>query len=119
MAIFGASRARAARPRPQPGRPPRRRSGLGVLGAVVFHLIFIGGAALLGAFVYFTATIPDPVTLRHKESAPLVRILAADGSLLAERGGSAPYVPIDLLPRNLVHAVLAIEDRRFYSHWGV
>ena len=48
-----------------------------------------------------------------------MRILAADGSLLAERGGSAPYVPIDMLPRHLVHAVLAIEDRRFFSHFGV
>jgi len=119
MGIFGASRAPAARPAPQPQRPPRRRRGLGLLGSIAFHLVFIAGAALLGAFVYFTATIPDPVMLRHKESAPVVRILAADGSLLAERGGSAPYVPIDLLPRHLVHAVLAIEDRRFFSHWGI
>jgi penicillin-binding protein 1A len=69
--------------------------------------------------VYFTATIPDPLMLRHKESAPVVRILASDGSLLAERGGPAPYVPIDMLPRHLVHAVLATEDRRFFSHPGI
>jgi penicillin-binding protein 1A len=89
------------------------------LGSILFHLTFILVATILGAFVYFTATIPDPLTLRHKSSAPVVRILAADGSVLAERGGSAPYVPIDLLPRHLVHAVLAIEDRRFFSHHGV
>jgi penicillin-binding protein 1A len=104
-----------------PARPlaPRRRRGLGLFGWLVFHATFVSAAALLAAFVYFTATIPDPLMLRHREAAPVVRVLAADGSVLAERGGSDPYVPIDLLPRHLVHAVLAIEDRRFHSHWGV
>src|SRR5512145_497898 len=126
MGMFGASRTRAARPDPAPGRhnagprPPRGgRPRLGLLGSIAFHLTFICVFAILCGFVYFTATIPDPLTLRHKESAPVVRILAADGSLIAERGGAAPYVPIDLLPRHLVHAVLAIEDRRFYAHFGV
>jgi len=81
--------------------------------------MFAAGLAIAGAFLYYTATIPDPLVLRHKASAPVVRILARDGSLLAERGGAAPYVPIDLLPRHLIDAVLAIEDRRFYSHYGV
>jgi penicillin-binding protein 1A len=85
----------------------------------VFHATFLTAASILAAFVYFTATIPDPVMLRQREAAPVVRVLAADGSVLAERGGRDPYVPVDLLPRHLVHAVLAIEDRRFYAHWGV
>src|SRR5262245_33245527 len=122
MGIFSESRpAPAARPSPAPAprRPQRNRSGLRILGSVVFHLPFVTGFALLCAFVYFTATIPDPLMLRQKESALVVRILASDGSQLAERGGPAPYVPIDLLPRHLVRAVLAIEDRRFFSHYGV
>lgn len=79
----------------------------------------IGGLLLAGAFVYYTATIPDPKALPHRQSAPVVRILARDGSLLAERGGAAPYVPIATLPQHLINAVLAIEDRRFFSHRGV
>ncbi|MBO0765300.1 MAG: PBP1A family penicillin-binding protein [Hyphomicrobiaceae bacterium] len=76
-------------------------------------------ALVLGAaFSYYTKTIPDPLALRQKDKAPVVRILARDGSVLAERG-AAPYVPIDLLPRHLIDAVLAIEDRRFFSHWGI
>jgi penicillin-binding protein 1A len=119
MGIFGASRTRAPHRAPARLRPRRSRPRLGLIGSIAFHLTFIVAFAVLCAFVYFTATIPDPLMLRHKQSAPVVRILAADGSLLAERGGAAPYVPIDLLPRHLVHAVLAIEDRRFYSHYGV
>jgi penicillin-binding protein 1A len=83
------------------------------------YLTALGGLALAGAFVYFTATIPDPMVLRHKQSAPLVRLLARDGSVLAERGGAVPYIPVDLLPRHLIDAVLAIEDRRFFAHRGI
>jgi penicillin-binding protein 1A len=71
------------------------------------------------AFVYYTARIPDPMALRLKEQAPVVRILARDGSLLSERGAGDAYVPIDLLPRHLIDAVIATEDRRFFKHWGL
>jgi penicillin-binding protein 1A len=46
-------------------------------------------------------------------------VLARDGSLLSERGGDGAYVPLDLLPRHLIHAVIATEDRRFFKHWGL
>ncbi len=72
-----------------------------------------------GAFTYFNATIPDPIQLRHRDSTPLVRILARDGSVLSERGGTGSYVPIDFLPPHLIDAVVATEDRRFFEHWGI
>lgn len=105
------------------GRPPRRRRLLGIVRFAAAALVFAGvGAALLltAAFSYYSSAIPDPLTLRRKDTAGVtVRVLARDGSVLAERGGGGPYVPIDLLPQHLVKAVLAIEDRRFFSHWGV
>jgi len=120
MGIFDPSRAGAATPDPGRRSPQRRRRrGLRLLSWIAFHLTFATGLALAGAFVYYTAIIPDPLVLRHRESAPVVRVLARDGSLLAERGGAAPYVPIEFLPRHLIDAVLAIEDRRFFSHRGI
>ncbi len=98
-------------------RGPSLEFRLLILGPI--YLAAIVGAVLAGFFVYYTATIPNPMALRQKENAPIVRILARDGSVLAERGGAAPYIPIDLLPRHLIDAVLAIEDRRFFSHRGV
>jgi penicillin-binding protein 1A len=71
------------------------------------------------AFVYYTVRIPDPMALRVREHAPAVRVLARDGSLLSELGGGDAYVPIDLLPRHLIDAVIATEDRRFFKHWGL
>jgi penicillin-binding protein 1A len=113
----------AARPHTlkEPRRGFLRRLPLDVrlLALAAIYVPALAGLALAGAFVYYTATIPDPMALRQKQSAPVVRILARDGSLLAERGGAAPYVQIETLPRHLIHAVLAIEDRRFFSHRGV
>jgi penicillin-binding protein 1A len=77
------------------------------------------GLAVAAALAYFTLSLPDPMGLRLKERAPVVRVLARDGSLLSERGGDGAYVPIDLLPRHLVDAVIATEDRRFFKHWGL
>ncbi len=89
---------------------------------VVLATIYLGPplALAVAAFMaYYTVSIPDPMALRHKERAPVVRVLARDGSLLSERGGDGAYVPLDLLPRHLIHAVIATEDRRFFKHWGL
>jgi penicillin-binding protein 1A len=121
------SRSERTTPQPQPTRKAQRsrasRIVLRVLGGcVTLGIVLVMGLvlALGSAFSHYSATIPDPLALRHRDKAPVVvRVLARDGSVLAERGGAAPYVPIDLLPRHLINAVLAIEDRRFFSHFGV
>jgi len=84
--------------------------------------IYLGIPAFIGiacAFVYYTTAIPNPKTLRQKERPPIVRILARDGAVLAERGSGEAYAPIDTIPQHLLDALVATEDRRFYEHWGV
>ncbi|HWV80899.1 MAG TPA: PBP1A family penicillin-binding protein [Hyphomicrobiaceae bacterium] len=102
-----------------PARPRRRgwrlrllvRGGTlaGSLGAILFAT----------AMVRYTIRFPDPSALRQREQAPIVRILARDGTLLAERGSAGKPVPLAELPPHVVHAVVAIEDRRFFSHIGL
>ena len=76
-------------------------------------------AVVAGMMVYYTITFPDPLTLRHKERASVIRILARDGSSIGQRGGSQDYIPLDLLPHLVIDAVVATEDRRFKEHWGL
>ena len=46
--------------------------------------------------------------------------MAEDGSVLASRGGGGDTnVPLAELPAYLPKAFIAIEDRRFYEHWGI
>lgn len=79
----------------------------------------VGSIGLSLAFIYYTVRFPDPIALRQRDSAPIVRVLAADGSVLAERGEAYDFIPFDLLPRHAIDAVLAIEDRRFFEHHGI
>ncbi|TWG91394.1 penicillin-binding protein 1A [Mesorhizobium sp. J18] len=73
-----------------------------------------------GIVAYYGAKMPSATTWTVPDRPPNVRIVSVDGKLLANRGmtgGEAiglhemsPYIP---------QAVIAIEDRRFYSHFGV
>src|SRR5690606_36895279 len=70
-------------------------------------------------FIYYTVIFPDPLSMRPKATGPVIRIVAHDGSPLAERGVSRAYIPLDMLPPHAADAVLAIEDRRFFEHPGL
>jgi penicillin-binding protein 1A len=83
-------------------------------------LAFCTAASGVGAmFLYYTFVFPDPLSMRPKESGPVIRILARDGTLMDERGGPRDYIPLDFLPRRVTDAVVATEDRRFYEHHGL
>src|SRR3546814_2006587 len=51
---------------------------------------------------------------------PELTLLASDGTPIA-RTGAIVETPIEVakLPKHVTGAFLAIEDRRFYSHWGI
>lgn len=98
----------------------RRMPFLPKLAAYTTLSATLGCALWLGAMlIYYTIAFPDPLSVRGKETAPIIRILARDGTLLAKRGASHDYMPIDMIPRHVLDAVVATEDRRFFSHWGI
>jgi penicillin-binding protein 1A len=97
-----------------------KRSSLKRLAIVAPIYALAGGlVGIAGLMVYYSVIYPDPLTLRRKDNAPLVRILARDGTVISERGGGDGYVPLDLLPHYVTDAVIATEDQRFYDHHGV
>lgn len=111
---------------PEGGPPAHQGSGLNRLPlkmrialAIPAGLLGILALVVGGLLVHYTIVFPDPLSLRHKERAPVIRILARDGSVLAERGTAHEYMPIDLLPKHVTDAVVATEDRRFWEHWGL
>jgi penicillin-binding protein 1A len=57
------------------------------------------------------------VTDNREEGA---RFLSAQGEFIGARGAYyGPPVPFAQLPKHLVDALVASEDRRFYEHWGL
>ena len=92
-----------------------------LLKAVRFSLLAAiwGTIALGGAVVYFISRVPDPLLATLDDRPPNVTVLAADGTVLAERGLRRGHIRVDVLPDHLIKAVMATEDRRFYRHMGV
>ena len=51
---------------------------------------------------------------------PQITLLAADGTPIARKGAVVDEpVDVEKLPAHVIEPFLAIEDRRFYDHWGV
>lgn len=85
-----------------------------------FVLMLWGGIALAGVVIYIAAKMPPTSDWAIPDRPPNVKILDVNGKLIANRGTTggeaiglremSPFIP---------QAVIAIEDRRFYSHYGV
>ena len=125
---IGPRRANAHAPwrRPRKKRKPSRlklalaNHPLLYKGIRLCLLSLIWGTIVLGAaIVYFISQVPDPIIAALDDRPPNVTVLAADGTVLAERGLRRGHVRLDSLPPYLVQAVLATEDRRFYRHFGI
>jgi penicillin-binding protein 1A len=88
---------------------------------VGFVLGILGAGGLAGLFWYYGRQLPDVHRLRAQWRPPqTTRILARDGSLLAELYiERRTVVPMERIPENLVKAVLAAEDADFYRHHGL
>ncbi|TIV49907.1 MAG: penicillin-binding protein, partial [Mesorhizobium sp.] len=105
------------------GRDRNRRGLVSVFGRLLywcFVLCIWGGIAMAGVVVYYGAKMPAATTWSIPDRAPNIKIVSVDDQLIANRGMSggeavglhemSPYIP---------EAVVAIEDRRFYSHFGI
>lgn len=109
----------AAPPWPEPVSKRRLPFLLRFLFSVSAVLASAAAIAVGGLFIVYTVTYPDPVSMRPKGAGAVIRILGADGSVIAERGTSRAYIPLDMLAPSAADAVVAIEDQRFYQHPGV
>jgi penicillin-binding protein 1A len=93
---------------------PRRRWGRWIVrGLAAFVVLFV----LLVGWLAITAPLSKSL---QPPTPPSITLLASDGSPIAKRGAIVDK-PVDAgkLPKHVTQAFIAIEDRRFYSHWGV
>ena len=78
------------------------------------------GLAIGALIFYYALDLPDTDDLWKTGSQPELSVYARDDGLVARRGrrGGRP-MRFDDFPPHLVEAVIAIEDRRFFSHFGL
>ncbi|MGY3237172.1 MULTISPECIES: transglycosylase domain-containing protein [unclassified Bradyrhizobium] len=93
------------------------------LGRLVYWGVVLslwGVIAVIGVVIWVGAHLPPIQSLEIPKRPPTIQIVGMDGSLLAQRGEMAgANVSLKDLPPYLPKAFIAIEDRRFYSHFGV
>jgi penicillin-binding protein 1A len=78
---------------------------------------FLALLIVIIAWLAFTAPLSKSL---QPIAPPRITLLAWDGTPIARNGAIVDKpVKIKDLPPHVVQAFLSIEDRRFYSHWGV
>jgi penicillin-binding protein 1A len=86
-------------------------------GTIVF---LVGVAAVAGLLWHYSKDLPDYSQLQDYEPAVMTRVHASDGSLLAEYARERRlYIPIQAVPKLVISAFVAAEDKSFYEHNGI
>jgi penicillin-binding protein 1A len=81
---------------------------------------FVSVSAVCLAIVAWLATVAPPSQTARPIVSPSVTFLASDGTLISRRGAITDRaVDVRTLPAHVGNAFVAIEDRRFYHHYGL
>ncbi len=113
--------------KPRPSKASRNRRTKTPARVGLYRLFYWGAVlglwaviAVVGVVIWVGAHLPAIQALEIPKRPPTIQIVGFDGSVLATRG-EMPGANVSLkdLPPYLPKAFIAIEDRRFYSHYGV
>ncbi|MFN7710711.1 MAG: penicillin-binding protein 1A [Holosporales bacterium] len=83
-------------------------------------VLLLGTAGVVILFYHFGRGLPSYEHLAKYEPPMVTRLYAGDGTIFAEFAKEKRvFVPIDAVPRRVIDAFLAAEDKNFYEHPGI
>ena len=87
---------------------------------IVVFAVFASAGVVFGVVQWLRKDIANPQTLNAIQPAVKTVVFDARGRVLHEffKENRSP-VPLRQMPRHLVNATIATEDRNFYQHWGI
>ncbi|MBL7994316.1 PBP1A family penicillin-binding protein [bacterium] len=87
----------------------------------LFAIALVIGIFIIGFFaIYFSRDLPSIAQLEVYKPKLSTKVYSADGKVIKEFFKERrTRVPFNKIPKNVVNALLATEDHRFYNHWGV
>ena len=90
------------------------------LVSYAFLACILGLIGILAIFSYYGKSVDDYRRLATYEPPVTSRLYAGDGRLLAEYASEKRvFVPYESIPKQLVHAFISAEDKKFFSHGGI
>ncbi|WP_423839928.1 PBP1A family penicillin-binding protein [Vibrio mytili] len=82
--------------------------------------IILGVTTIFGFYQYVKTELPDVATLKDVELQTPMTVYSQDGKLIAQFGEKRRIpVAYEEIPQDLIHALIATEDSRFYEHPGI
>jgi len=88
--------------------------------ASLLILALVGAGGALYLLHRYGSDLPDYRQLADYQPPTVTRIHAADGRLMAEYAQEKRiFVPVEAIPKRVIQAFLAAEDKNFYSHPGI
>src|SRR4051812_23134493 len=92
----------------------------GLVFAAWTIIFIVAVAAAAGLLWHYSQSLPDYSQLQDYEPPVMTRVHAGDGSLVAEYARERRlYIPIQAVPKLVINAFLAAEDKNFYDHGGL
>ena len=88
--------------------------------SALFMVALMGAAGAFYIFSKYSVGLPEYAQLADYEPPTVTRVHAGDGRILAEYATERRvFVPESAMPRRVINAFLAAEDKNFYRHPGV
>lgn len=87
---------------------------------LVFVSFLLGLSALIGFYFYIEEELPTEESIRDVRFQIPMKVYTADGELISQFGEKrrTPLLHKEI-PKQLIEALLATEDSRFYDHYGI
>ena len=103
---------------PQPGARLRLWvKRLALWGGALALLVLVGIAVAVG---FAAQSLPSYATLQATQPGQTIVVRARDGRELVELGPSfGEWIDYEDIPENMTNAMVAVEDKRFHSHFGI
>jgi len=105
--------------------PPKQKPRRSLMWRITRFLLISGTVTaavvvliVVGAVTVYSYLATDPLKAGLSQNPAKLTILSEGGEVITEKGLRRTHVPYERMPRHLVDAVIATEDRRFYWHFG-
>jgi penicillin-binding protein 1A len=91
-----------------------------MISSILFVIFFLALGIIGSSILWLTRDLPDTKCLEDFSPPVVSRVFDKDGTLVGEFFiQKRVQISMGDIPREMVDATIAIEDRKFFRHWGV